>query len=81
MKLLELTDFLIKNIVKNPDEVSVKEFGGEDNTVIIEVIVSKDDIGVVIGKGGKTANSIRTLVQAASYNLEQKKVIINIDSI
>ena len=80
MNLVELTEFLVKSLVKNPDDVSVKQFETEDDSVLIEVLVSEDAIGSVIGKGGKIANSIRTIVQASSYLNENKRVKINIDS-
>ena len=79
MKLVELTEFLIKNIVKDPDTITVKMLEDED-LITIEVLVSDDDIGVVIGKGGNHANAIRTIVQAASYLENNKRVKINIDS-
>lgn len=79
MSLVELTEFLVKSVAKEPDMVTVKQFDDEDS-VNIEVLVSESDMGVVIGSHGKTANSIRTIVQAASYNQDKKKVIINIDS-
>ena len=77
--LVELTEYLVKSLVKDPDSVSVKEIT-DDEFVTIEVLVSNDEIGAVIGKNGTIANSIRTLVQAAAYNSEHKKVRINIDS-
>ena len=81
MNLVELTEFLVKMLVTNKDNVSVKEFPTEEeNTILIEVLVDSEDIGRVIGKGGKLANSIRTLVQASSYIKDNKKVKINIDS-
>lgn len=80
MDLVGLTSYLIKSLVKDPDSVSVKEFETEDDSVLIEVLVSEDEIGAVIGKGGKIANSIRTIVQASSYLNGNKKVKINIDS-
>lgn len=80
MNLVGLTSYLIKSLVKDPDSVSVKEFETEDDSVLIEVLVSEDEIGAVIGKGGKIANSIRTIVQASSYLNGNKKVKINIDS-
>lgn len=80
MKMVELTEFLVKNLVKDPDMVSVKEFESEDDTITIQVLVSEEDIGAVIGKGGNIANSIRTIVQAAAYTNNLKKVKINIDS-
>ncbi len=81
MNLVELTDFLVKSLVENTEEVSVKEFESDDeNTILIQVLVSQDDMGRVIGKGGKIANAVRTLVQASSYMKDNKKVKINIDS-
>ncbi len=81
MNLVELTEFLVKTLVTNKENVSVKEFPTEEeNTILIEVLVDSEDIGKVIGKGGRLANSIRTLVQASSYLKDNKKVKINIDS-
>ncbi len=80
MNLVELTEFIVKNLVSEPDSVSVKEFE-EDEYTIIEVIVSDEDIKKVIGKNGKIANALRTVVQASSYANKEKKVKINIDSL
>lgn len=79
MNLVELTEFLVKSIVKDPDSVSVKEFVSEDDTVI-EVLVSNDEIGTVIGKSGHTINAIRTIVQASIYANNLKYVKINVES-
>ena len=63
MTLVELTEKIIKNIVQDDEAVSVKEFPSDnEKEIIIEVLVSDSDIGRVIGKNGKTANAIRTLV-------------------
>ena len=80
MDLAVLTEYLVKNLVKDPDSVSVKQFEEEDDMIIIEVLVSDDDMGSVIGRGGTIANAIRTIVQASSYVNGNKKVKINIDS-
>ena len=81
MNLIELTEYLVKLLVVNKDEVSVKEFDTEEeNTMLIQVLVNSDDIGRVIGKGGKLASAIRTLVQASSYVKDNKRVKINIDT-
>ena len=80
MTLVELTERIVKNIVNDEDAVSVKEFPSDnDNEIIIEVLVSSSDIGRVIGKNGKVANAIRTLVQASSFLKDNKYVKINID--
>ena len=80
MNLVELTEYLVKSLVKDSDSVSVKEFETEDDSVLIQVLVDSSVIGSVIGKGGKIANSIRTIVQASSYLNGNKRVKNNIDS-
>jgi len=81
MDLVLLTESIVKSLVSNPDMVSVKEFESEDENIrLIEVIVDPSDMGKVIGKSGKIANAIRTLVQASSYIHDNKKIKINIDS-
>ena len=80
MNIKDLTEYLVKSIVASPDMVKVSEFGGEDDTVILEVIVTEADRGIVIGKSGRTARAIRTLVQAHAYINSSKRVKINIDS-
>ena len=81
MDLISLTETIIKKLVSDPDSVTVKEFEtDEENTIQIEVLISADDMGRVIGKNGKTINSIRTIVGAASSLEENKKVRINVES-
>lgn len=82
MTLVELTEELILAVVSNKELVGVKEFTTDDpNAILIEVLIDKEDMPRVIGKGGKVINSIRTLVQASSYLKENKLVKINVDSI
>ena len=79
--LVNLTELIVKGLVNDSESVSVKEFeSDEENTILIEVMVSSDEMAKVIGHGGKTINSIRTIVQAASYNQDNKLVKINVDS-
>ena len=81
MNLVTLTETIIKKIVSDPESVSVKEFETtEENTIQIEVLISNDDMGKVIGKNGKIINSIRTIVQASSSLEDNKKVKINVDA-
>ena len=79
MTLVELTEMIVKSLVSDPDSISVKEFPNDDE-IIIEVVVKEEDMGSVIGRDGKIANSIRTVVQASSYLRDSKKVKINISS-
>ena len=80
MSLVELTEEIVKSLVANPDSVSVKEFPTEEeNVMLIQVMVEESDIGKVIGKEGRTANAIRTLVQASSALKDNKYVKIDID--
>ena len=80
MRLAELTEFLVKNLVKDPESVSVKSFEDED-FITIEVLVSEEEIGAVIGKKGMIAKAITTIVYASAYVKNEKKERINIDSI
>ena len=79
MNLVELTEMIVKSLVSDPDSISVKEFPNDDE-IIIEVVVKEEDMGSVIGREGKIANSIRTVVQASSYLKDNKRVKINISS-
>lgn len=81
MKLVELTEIIVKELVSDPDSISVKEFPSEnENEIIIQVMVPNDEMGKVIGKDGNLAKALRTIVQASSYINDNKKVNINIDS-
>ena len=79
MNLVEFSEMIVKKLVKEPDLVKVQEFEGDDENTI-EIIVAEADMGRVIGKKGKIANSIKTLIQAKAYNDGTKKVKVNIDS-
>ncbi len=72
--LRDLVDFMAKALVDNPDEVQVNEVVGEQTTVV-ELSVSKDDLGKVIGKQGRTAKSMRTILNAASTKLQKRSVL------
>ena len=80
MSIVELTEFLIKNLVKEPEMVSVKQLADENGESVIQVLVDSDDMGAVIGRKGNIAKAIRTLVQASAYSTNQKRVRIDIDS-
>ena len=81
MQLVKLTEMIVKELVTDKDSVTVKEFPSEEeNTIIIQVMVPESEMGRVIGKQGKLAKSLRTIVQASSYINDNKRVNINIDS-
>lgn len=80
MDIVTYTENLVKSIVQQPDMVKVQQFEGDEETVLLEVIVHSDDMGAVIGRKGKMASSIRTLVQAYAYINNLNRVNINIDS-
>ncbi len=80
MDLISFTENLVKSIVHEPDMVKVKQFESDEDTILLEIMVHENDMGVVIGKNGKMATSIRTIVQAYAYLNNIKKVKINIDS-
>jgi predicted RNA-binding protein YlqC (UPF0109 family) len=80
MDLVELTKEIVTALAKDKDSVSVKEFDtDEENTILIQVMVSEEDMGRIIGKSGRNAQAIKTLVQASSYLKDNKRVKINID--
>ncbi len=72
--LKELVEFIAKSLVDNPDAVQVTEVGGEQ-TVVFELRVAKEDLGKVIGKQGRTARAIRTILSAASTKLKKRSVL------
>ncbi len=80
MELTEYAEFLVKSLVNNPDMVKVQLFESDDESPIIEIIVHHDDMGLVIGKEGKMASAIRTIIQAYAFLKNMPKVKINIDS-
>lgn len=78
--LVLLTETIVKSLVKDPDSVSVKQFETDEDYILIQVMIDKDAMGSIIGREGRIANAIRTVVQAASYIGGNSKVRINIDS-
>ena len=72
----ELIEYIAKSLVDQPDAVKVTEVESE-RTSIIELSVAEEDMGKIIGKQGKTANAIRTLLNAASMK-QKKRTILEI---
>lgn len=80
MEVVNLVEYLVKNVVKKPDMVSVKQFDDQEEIITIEVLVDSDDMGSVIGKNGMTANAIRTLAQVSAFSKGLPKVRVNFDT-
>ncbi len=79
MTLVEFAEFLVTRLAKEEDLIKVKDYETEEG-LMIEILVPESDMGRVIGKRGKIANSIKTLIQAKAYNEGIKNVKVNIDS-
>lgn len=73
-ELRDMIDFVSRKLVDMPDEVEVNEVEGEQTTVI-ELKVDKSDLGKVIGKQGRTARALRTILNAASTKLKKRSVL------
>jgi predicted RNA-binding protein YlqC (UPF0109 family) len=70
----DLISDIVKALVDQPEEVSVSEVEG-DNTVVLELSVAKGDMGKVIGKQGRNAQAIRTILSAAAGKLGKRYVL------
>ena len=69
-----LTD-MAKAIVENPDSVSVTESAGEDGEILLTLSVAPDDMGKVIGRHGRIAKALRTIMKAAATSVDQKVTV------
>lgn len=76
MNYKELVEYMVKSLVDNPDQVDLKEIEGEKST-ILELRVTKEDIGKVIGKHGRIARAIRTIINASATK-SGKRVVLEI---
>ena len=72
--LKDMVEFIVKRLVDYPEAVVVNEISGETAT-IIELRVAPDDLGKVIGKEGRTARSLRTLIHAAATKAKKRAVL------
>jgi predicted RNA-binding protein YlqC (UPF0109 family) len=70
----ELVEFLARALVEDPDSVRVEEVD-EDGDLVLEITVGGDDLGRLIGRGGRVANAIRTVAKAASTRAERRVVV------
>lgn len=70
----DLIEYIVKALVDHPDQVKVVEVEGE-KTSVIEISVAKEDLGKIIGKQGRTARALRTILTAASTKLKKRSVL------
>jgi uncharacterized protein len=73
----DLLEYLAKALVDSPEEVAVKSYDEDDGALVLELSVGDDDYGHVIGRGGRTASAIRTVVKAAGAR-QDRKVLVDI---
>ena len=76
MFMKELLEFIAKSMVSNPDAVVIEEIN-EENVITLKLHVAEEDMGKVIGKQGRIAKAIRTVIKAAAVHSD-KKVIVEI---
>ena len=73
----ELLEQLARALVDQPDQVKVESFEEDDGTLVLELSVAEDDYGQVIGRGGRTAQALRTVVKAAAVK-DNRRVLVDI---
>jgi uncharacterized protein len=73
----ELLVYLAQQLVDEPERVEVEEFEEDDGTLVLELSVADDDYGQVIGRGGRTAQALRTIVKAAAVK-DNRRVLVDI---
>ena len=76
----ELLEYLAQGLVEHPDQVLVNEIEEDDGAVVLELSVADDDYGNVIGRGGRTAAAIRTVVKAAAVRTNRRVFVDIVDA-
>lgn len=71
----QLISYIVKSLVDNPDKVKITTEKESEKVIILNVVVDPSDLGKVIGKGGKIANSIRTIVKSASAKSGRRFIV------
>lgn len=73
----DLLEYLAQGLVDDPEAVSVESFEEDDRTIVLELCVAPEDYGKVIGRAGRTAQALRTVVKAAAAS-ERRRVLVDI---
>jgi uncharacterized protein len=74
-----LLEYLARSLVDDPEAVEVESFEEDDGTVVLELAVGEDDYGKVIGRGGRTAKAIRSVVRAAAARQDAGAIVDFVD--
>jgi uncharacterized protein len=75
----ELVEYLARSLVDEPDAVSVESFEEDDGTIVIELSVAEDDVGKIIGRGGRTVNALRCVLRASTAKQGQRLLLDVVD--
>ena len=75
----DLLEFLARALVDNPDAVSVEGFDEDDGTIVLEIHVAEDDVGKMIGRGGRTISSVRTVMRAVASRQDERILVDVVD--
>jgi uncharacterized protein len=73
----ELLEYLARGLVESPDEVRVNEVHEDDGSIVLELSVGEDDYGNIIGRGGRTASALRTVIKSAAVK-DKRRVFVDI---
>ena len=71
----DLLEFLARSLVDRPDDVSVEGFEEDDGTVVLEIHVAEEDVGKIIGRGGRTVSSLRTVMRAVASRKDERVLV------
>jgi uncharacterized protein len=76
----ELLEYLARGLVEEPDEVRVREVRDDEGATVLELSVADDDYGNVIGRGGRTAAALRTIIKTAAAKNKRRVFVDIVDS-
>jgi len=77
--LEDLLEFLARSLVDEPDEVTVEGFDEDDGTIVLEVRCADGDVGKLIGRGGRTISSLRTVMRAVASRQDERVLVDVVD--
>jgi uncharacterized protein len=75
----DLVEYLARSLVDEPDAVSVESYDEDDGSVVFELSVAEDDVGKIIGRGGRTVNALRCVLRACAAKQERRLLLDVVD--